>query len=115
MRKRVIITESQLKNVVRLIKENEQYKQLVRRIADDLILNYEQAIGTVDNGLEFTHKNLVTKKVDGSQATLGGLHNYLSAKYPNVTSEFIKQIITDWYNGILDGKNYQLSKNVKFG
>jgi hypothetical protein len=115
MRKKLRITESQLKTVVKLIKENEQFKHILKKITDDLILNYEQVVGTVNNGVEFTQKELVTKKVDGTQLTLGALLNYMSAKYTEVTPEFIKQVITDWYNGVLDGKNYKLSKNVKLG
>lgn len=114
MKKKVIITESQLKKIVGTIKENEQHVTLVKRVYDDLSTNYEPALGSFNDGGEYEHKNLITKKVDGEQISLGALKNYLSNKYLKISDEFIEQVITDWYNGVLDGKNFQLTRNVNF-
>ena len=114
MKKKVIITESQLKKIVASINENEQHTTLVKRIFSDLKTNYEPALGSFNDGGEYQHKTLITKKVDGEQISLGALKNYLSNKYLKINDEFIEQVITDWYNGVLDGKNFQLTKNVNF-
>ena len=71
MNKKVIITERQLSQIVRVLKENEQHSILVKRIANDLIMNYEPALGSFNDGGEYEHKNLITKKVDGVQISLG--------------------------------------------
>lgn len=114
MKKKVIITENQLKNLVKTIKENEQHTVLVKKILTDLKTNYEPAVGSFNDGGEFQHKTLITKKVDGEQISLGALKNYLSNKYLRVNDEFIEQVITDWYNGVLNGDNTQLTRNVNF-
>jgi hypothetical protein len=114
MKKKVIITESQLNKIVSYINETEQVTQITKLIADDLLMNYEPAIGTVNNGLEFEHHFIITKKVDGDRLSAGALFDYMTTKYKNVNDDFIKQVITDWYEGVLDGKNYQLSKPTKF-
>lgn len=114
MKKKVIIKESQLRKLVGFLKENEQHTSFVKKIADDLMTNYEPAVGAFNNGSEFKHKTLITKKVDGEQLSLGALKNYLSDKYLNINDEFIEQVITDWYNGKLNTKDYQLTRNVNF-
>lgn len=114
MKKKVFITESQLKKVVKTINENNQMEIIVRQISNDLIMNYEPAIATYNDGVEFNNDFIVTKKVDGDKLSVGALKDYLTTKYPNVTETFIEQVIKDWYDGILNGKNYQLSKNIKF-
>lgn len=114
MKKKVIITESQLKTIVKRLNENEQATMIVKAIADDLLMNYEPALATVNDGLEYNHKAIITKKVDGDKLSASALFDYLTTKYPKVTDEFIQQIITDWYNGVLNGTNYNLSKTTKF-
>lgn len=114
MKKKVIITESQLKTIVNRLNENEQAAVITKSIADDLLMNYEPALATVNTGLEYNHKAIITKKVDGDKLSASALFDYMTSKYPKVTDEFIKQVITDWYNGVLDGKNYRLSKTAKF-
>ena len=114
MKKKVIITESQLKKIVHVIEENEQHAQLVRNIFNDLQTNYEPAVGSFNDGAEFKHQTLISKKTDGSQMSMGALRNYLADRYRKVNNDFIEQVITDWYNGVLDGKNYQLTRNVNF-
>jgi hypothetical protein len=114
MNRKVIITESQLAKLVGVLQENEAHDQLVRSIYNDLATNYEPAVGSFNDGSEFEHQTMVTKKADGSQLSMGALRNYLADKFLNVNNEFIEQVITDWYNGVLDGKNYQLTRNVNF-
>lgn len=114
MKKKVIITESQLNKIVQTINESEQVKLVVKNIADFLLKNYEPALATVNNGLEYTRKSIITKKVDGDKLSAAALFDYLGNKFPQVSDEFLQQVITDWYNGVLDGKNYRLSKNIKF-
>ena len=114
MKKKVIITESQLKAIVNRLNETEQATLIIKTIADDLLMNYEPALATVNTGLEYNRKAIITKKVDGDKLSASALFDYMTSKYPKVTDDFIKQVITDWYNGVLNGKNYMLSKSVKF-
>lgn len=114
MSKKVIITESQLNKIVSFLNETEQVTLITKQITDDLILNYEPAIATVKIGTSFEYQHIITKKVDGDKLSASALYDYMTTKYTNVNDEFVKQIITDWYNGVLDGNNYRLSKPVKF-
>jgi hypothetical protein len=114
MRKKVIITEQQLKTLVTRINENEQVKGIIKTITNDLIMNYEPAVATFHNGLEYENKSIITKKVDGDKMSGAALLDYFTNKYTHVSDEFIEQVIRDWYEGVLDGNNLQLSKNVKY-
>lgn len=114
MKKKVIITEGQLKTIIKRLDENVQVKEIIKTISNDLITNYEPAIATFNNGLEYENKTIITKKVDGDKLSGAALLDYFTSKYTHVSDEFIEQVIRDWYEGVLDGKNLQLSKNVKY-
>jgi hypothetical protein len=114
MGRRILITEQQLTNLVSYINESEEYNHLLKRIYNDLKMNYEPAVASVSDGIEYSLQSLVSKKVDGEKATLESVKNYLCAKNIDLNPEFVGQVIYDWYYGNINDKNLQLSRNVKF-
>lgn len=113
MKKKIIITEKQMVVIVNLINENNVHDKIVGNIVDDLNLNYEPAMGVHEIGNEFYNTAMITKKVTGDTITPKDLYEYLKHKH-NAPSEFIQQVILDWYHGRLNGGNRKLSKNVGF-
>ncbi len=110
MAKKVIISESQLFLIKNYICESNNHEVLVRRIAADLDLNYEPTKGTYKKGGEFHEEAMILNKVNQELMTPKSLFDYLTYKY-KLGSDFIKQIIKDWYTGNLD-KSGGLSKNT---
>ena len=95
------------------ITEANDFELLVKKIVDDLNLNYEPIVGTYRKGGEYFEKPIVKIKADGQTTTPKELLDYLKFKNKSVSDKFIKQIILDWANGDIDG--YSLSKNVSLG
>lgn len=108
--KRIIINEKQKKVIVDYINESHNYDRVLKRIIEDLDLNYEPAVGVNEIGNEFYNTIMIGKKVDGSNITPKALLEYFKSKY-DVGSKFLKQVISDWYHGKIN-KNGSLSKNV---
>jgi hypothetical protein len=108
--KRIIINEKQKKVIVAYISESNNYDRILKSIVEDLDLNYEQAVGVNEIGNEFYNTPMIGKKVDGSNITPKALLDYFKHKY-DVGRTFLKQVITDWYEGNFK-KNNSLSKNV---
>ena len=110
--KKIIITEKQKDLLVKFeLNEASDYDMLVKKIVDDINLNYEPVIGTYRKGGEYFEKPIVNIKADGSTITPKELFKYVQFKNKNMSGKLIRQIILDWVNGnIKDG--YKLSKNI---
>lgn len=106
---KVLISERQLKMLHDYICESDNHATLVRRIAAELDLNYEPSQGTYKKGGEFFDQPMILNKINQELMTPKSLFEYLKYKY-KLGGEFIKQIITDWFTGNLEGDN--LSKNI---
>ena len=53
MGKKLIITENQMRSLVTYLNESDVYTEVVKRIVDDLNLNYEAAVVTERRGGEY--------------------------------------------------------------
>ena len=92
------------------LNESTDHELMVKKVVDDLNLNYEPVVGTYRQGGEYFEKPIVNVKADGDKITPKGLLDYLKFKNPTLGDKFLKQIILDWVNGDLNG--YSLSKNI---
>jgi len=111
--KKIKITETQSKMLAKLeINEANDHELMVKKIVDDLNLNYEPIVGTYRKGGEYFEKPIVKVKADGETTTPKELLDYLKFKNKSVSDKFIRQVLLDWINGDIDG--YSLSKNVSF-
>lgn len=107
----VLIKESQYKTLQKHLAESQVYSRNVNVILSDLVRNYEPLITADNNGFEFNNQKQIKKKVDGSVINPAQLLDYYSSKFPDFNIDFIKQIISDWYNGKF-GDDLSLSRNV---
>ena len=110
MARKVIISERQLELLTGYIVESNAKETLIKRIVDDLDMNYESTKGTYKKGGEFFEEAMIANKVNGEMMTGKSLLDYMKYKY-KLDDDFLKQIIDDWYKGKID-KTYTLSKNV---
>ena len=109
--KKIKITETQSKMLAKLeINEASDHELMVKKIVDDLNLNYEPIVGTYRKGGEYFEKPIVKIKADGETTTPKELLTYLKFKNKSLSEKFIRQVLLDWVNGDIDG--YSLSKNV---
>jgi hypothetical protein len=95
------------------LNESSDHELMVKKVVDDLNLNYEPVVGTYRTGGEYFEKPIIKIKADGEKITPQRLLDYLQYKNPSLGDEFLKQVILDWVNGDLD--EYSLSKNVRMG
>ncbi len=113
MIKKIKITERQkevLANFERL-SESSDHELIIKKIVDDLNLNYEPSIGTYRDGGEYYEKPIIKIKADGEVIRPKDLFAYMQFKNKAIGGEFLKQVILDWLNGDLN--EYSLTKNVK--
>ena len=109
MKKRIIITESQLKMLKNRINENTHFR-IVKRMKEELDKNYTPVEKFVREGGEYFDKKMIMVKVDEELITPKDLYEYLKNKY-KVGDEFTKQVIRDWVDKKITD-DYRLSKNV---
>jgi hypothetical protein len=110
MAKKVIISEKQLGVLAKHIQESDRHQILVKRIVDDLNLNYEPTSGTYKKGGEYYDEQMVQNKVNKEMMTPKSLFDYMQYKY-ELGDKFLQQIINDWFKGNMTGQT-SLSKNV---
>lgn len=106
--KRIMITEQQLG----LIEEGFVKDRFVRKVVKELDHKYEPSHQTLENESGPINKALVRKKYDGEEYEPKDVFREFNEKYDDLSEEFVKQVIKDWFNGSM-GKNYSLTKNVK--
>jgi hypothetical protein len=110
MKKKIIITESQMNRLRFNLVENSAHSVMVKQMKEELDSNYEPVAKFVREGGEYFEKPMITVKADNEVITPKSLYEYMKYKY-KVNDEFIKQVISDWmFNKITD--DYGLSKNV---
>lgn len=111
MSKKLIITESQYNRLFKKSLNESDYDIILDRVLSDLNKNYEKVSAVVKGYHDYNEKPMIKVKVDGSVITPRALLEYLKYSYHSVcSSEFLRQVINDWYNdNIVDGN---LSKNT---
>ena len=109
--KKIVITERQREILAKFeLNEANDYELIIKKIVDDLNLNYEPVVGTYRQGGEYFEKPIVKIKADGQTTTPKELLDYLKFKNKSAGEKLLRQILLDWVNGNLD--DYKLSKNV---
>jgi len=114
--KRIKITERQRDILIKVeLNEAKDYELILKKIVNDLNLNYTPLAGTYRKGGEYFEKPMIKIEADGEMISPKGLLEYLKYKNGKLTDAFLKQVILDWVNGKFEGetKNYSLSKNVR--
>jgi hypothetical protein len=106
---KLIITESQLKELQKRLNEVNAHESLVEKLVRDLDSNYEPMLGIMREDGEYYEEPMIMIKVDESSISPKDLFKYFKKKY-NLGDKFIQQIIKDWMFGKI--KDNKLSKNV---
>ena len=114
MKKKLIISETQLKKIANYIAENTRYKEMVETIVSDLEKNYKKAIETYEDVVsgDYQQRKVFEIKVSGELIDPLALSEYIQKKY-KVGKEFSQQILDDWCSGSIN--NGLLSKDVNIG
>lgn len=109
MKRKLIITESQLKTITEFLTENTDHSSIVMMIEKDLDKNYRKAIETYRDGNEYNQRKVFEIVFDGQLISPENLLEYFKLKYPYGVG-FLKQVIKDWCDGKIN--NGILSKNI---
>ena len=109
MKRKLIITESQLKSLAEFLTEDTDYSHIVKMIETDLNKNYRKAIETYRDGNEYKQRKVFEILFDGNLISPEKLLEYFKLKYPYGVG-FLKQVIQDWCDGKIN--NGFLSKNI---
>lgn len=110
MRKKIIITESQLKTLKQNIFEVNAHSHMVKTLKEFLDEYYERVDTFVREGGEYFNEIMIKNKIDEELMSAKSLFEYMKYKF-DVNEEFIKQVIRDWVSGTIND-DYQLTKNV---
>ena len=110
MRKRIIITETQFKNLKKRLIEVNLHSNMVKTLKEFLDMYYERVDTFVREGGEYFDKIMIKNKIDDELITPKSLYEYMKYKF-DVNEEFVKQVIRDWVSGSIND-DYQLTKNV---
>jgi len=110
MKKKLIITESQLQRLKVTLTENNAHAIMVKRIKEDLDTNYEPVEKFVKEGGEYSSVPMFMIKIDEEVITSEKLFEYLKTKH-KVSNEFLGQVIKDWVDKKISD-DYSLSKNI---
>ena len=110
MKKKVIITESQLVRLKRAINESEVHSRMVKRMKEELDMNYAPVEKFVREGGEYFEKPMIMIKADEEVITPKALYEYMKSKY-KTSDDFTKQVIRDWVDGKITD-DFRLSKNI---
>lgn len=110
MKKRLIITESQLERLKVNLNEGTVHSTMVKRMKEELDMNYAPIEKFVREGGDYHSQPMIMVKADEESITPKALFEYLKHKY-ETGDEFIKQVIRDWVDGKITD-DFRLSKNV---
>jgi len=108
--KKIIITESQLNRLKRVLNEESIQSSVVRQMKEFLDMNYAPVDKFMREGGEYYETPMIEIKADGEVISPKSLYEYLKYKY-KMGEEFTKQVIRDWMYGNISDE-YMLSKNV---
>lgn len=127
MKKKLIITESQLERLKLKLNEDSTHALIVKQLKNELDSNYEPIEKYARKGGEYTPTAMVKNKVDEEEMSIAELYEYMQHKFnigdksidetgethPKNTpsKEFLKQVITDWMTGNISD-DYSLSKMI---
>lgn len=110
MKKKLIITENQLKRITNFITEDTDHSVIVKQIEEDLNKNYRKVIETYREGNEYKKRRSFEIIFDGKIISPKNLLEYFKLKYPAYGVNFLKQVIKDWCDNKI--KNGMLSINI---
>lgn len=110
MKKKLIITESQMARLKQLLSEESKSAIMVEKMKKDLDSNYTISNQFVKEGGQYSNKPMFKINVDGELISEKELYDAMKFKYQN-SRDFTEQVIRDWFDGKIT-KNYMLSKNV---
>ena len=110
MKKKLIITESQMNRLKVFIAESTNHSLTVMKMKEELDANYEPSQNVVREGGEYFDEAMIKVKVDEELITPKALCEYMLSKY-KTGSKFTEQVIRDWFDGKIS-KEGHLSKNV---
>lgn len=110
MKKKLIITESQMARLREMLVESSRLSIMVEKIKKDLDSNYTISNQYVKEGGEFKDAPMVKINVSGELISPKDLYETIKYKYKN-GDEFTKQVIRDWFDNKIT-KDFMLSKNV---
>jgi hypothetical protein len=114
MKKRLIITESQLTRLKAILKESAVVSIIVKKIKNELDRNYTPVMKVVRKGGEYFEKPMIMIKADEEVITGKEARDYIKHKLGYNDTNYdnlIKQAIIDWANGAISD-DYSLTKNI---
>ena len=126
MKKKLIITESQLERLKVILNEQNTHALVVKQLKADLDANYEPIEKYVRKGGEYSPTAMVKCLTDEEEISVKELYDYMKYKHSigddidettdkpvkkTPSKEFLKQVITDWVNGNISS-DYSLSKVI---
>jgi hypothetical protein len=126
MKKKLIITESQLERLKVTLNEQNTHALVVKQLKADLDSNYEPIEKYVRKGGEYSPTAMVKCLTDEEEISVKELYDYMKYKHgigddidettdkpvkKTPSKEFLKQVITDWVNGNISS-DYSLSKVI---
>lgn len=110
MKKKLIITESQLARLKQNLTESSEVALMVEKMKKDLDANYTISNQFVKEGGEYSDAPMIKINVDGELISPKDLYETMKYKYKN-SREFTEQVIRDWFDNKIT-KNNMLSKNI---
>lgn len=110
MKKKLIITESQLNRLKVNLSESKVHSSMVKRMKEELDMNYSPIEKFVREGGDYHSQPMIMVKADEESITPKDLFEYLKHKY-KMGDDFIKQVIRDWVDGKITD-DFRLSKNI---
>lgn len=110
MKKKLIITESQLTRLKKNIITENTHSSIVKKIKEELDANYLKSEKFVKEGGDYNNKLMFEIKADGEVISAESLCEYLTRKY-KTKEDFTQQVIKDWVDGKIT-EHGMLSKNV---
>ena len=110
MKKKLIITESQLARLKQILTEASATALMVEKMKKDLDSHYTISNLYVKEGGEYSDAPMIKINIDGELISPKDLYETMKYKY-NKSREFTEQVIRDWFDNKIT-KNYMLSKNV---
>jgi hypothetical protein len=122
MKKKLIITESQLERLKIKLNEHNTHALIVKQLKHELDSNYEPIEKYARKGGEYSPTAMIKSLTDEEEISVKDLYEYMKYKHgigevdetksKNTPSkEFLKQVITDWVNGNISD-DYLLSNNT---
>ena len=127
MKKKLIITESQLERLKLKLNEQDTHALVVKQFKNELDSNYEPIEKYVRKGGEYHPTAMVKCLTDEEEISVADLYEYMKHRFgigdeaidetdeglnkKKPSKEFLKQVIEDWMFGKIND-DYSLSKII---